>query len=107
MAHRGDECVPCAGGSYGEGDGVCRLCAPGLRGVHVRHVAGVANATANYAFFLPPMRNGNDVRENDILLIFTGKEGSLSQSEVFALPVRGLAATTIAAATIRRGGGGG
>lgn len=55
----------------------------------------MANATANYAFFLPPMRNGNDVRENDILLIFTGKNTFTGgqRSEVFGKPLRGLVNT--------------
>lgn len=63
--------------------------------VNTHAVSLMANATANYAFFLPPMRNGNDVKPNDILLIFTGKNTFTGgqRSEVFGRTLRNLTQT--------------
>lgn len=63
--------------------------------VNTHAVSLMANATANYAFFLPPMRNGNDVKPNDILLIFTGKNTFTGgqRSEVFGRTLRNLVST--------------
>lgn len=57
-----DDCAPCGVGSYGDGDGVCRLCPPGTSGVTTRATTRAAACMACAAGTYNPVHGATACR---------------------------------------------